>query len=135
MSGAEHAAARVRALLEQPGLDEAEQAQLLHAAHAAAYLADPAPAAADERLVCEAYLAVGDAKAAALHARRALELGTDEPPAQRIESELLGARALEAAGAPGGARRHLVEARRLLEALPPGVERDRIAAGLDAVEL
>jgi hypothetical protein len=138
MSSTEHlrvqAADRARALLDGDGLDEAQQAELLHAAHAAAYLAGP-PGAADERLVGEAYLAVGDPRAAALHARRALALAAADAPADRIESELLCAQALEMAGAPGGARRHLVEARRLLATLPAGDERDRIAVRVDAVEL
>jgi len=131
----EQAAERARALLDGDGLDEAGQAELLHAAHAAAHLAGPLPGAADERLVSEAYLAVGDPRAAALHARRALALAADDAPGDRIESELLCAQALEMAGAPGGARRHLVEARRLLTTLPAGDEHDRLAARLDAVEL
>ena len=86
--------------------------------------------------MAEAYLAIGEPQRAAHHARRALELcAAGAATAELVESQLCCAEALAAAGVPGGARRHLVEARRLVGHVPAGAERDLLERRLEAITL
>jgi hypothetical protein len=132
---------RVWELMESERSPEQDM-EMVHAAHAsrhhwAAAGGGPERLARGDWQISRVYLTIGRAEPALVHARLALELcqANDLDPFDLAYAHEANARAHAEGGRPGAARRHLVEARRLLDRIADAEHRELLESDLATIEL
>jgi hypothetical protein len=132
---------RVWELLEEDRTPDGD-VEMLHAAHASRHHwwaagAGPVRLLRGEWQISRVYATLGRPEPALVHARLALELGERQEVGafDTAYAHEAAARAYLLAGTRGAARRHVVEARRLLDRIDDDEHRGLLEADLAAIEL